>query len=275
MQSRVKWTLYANGNIERIDTGGDQLFQGQVGTTEYYLHLQKDNTTWFPTDSLFIAFVRPDGRAVNMVMRRLPSNDGWFHVSNGWETDVDTDRFSDELRVSFIAKRYSQFDTSTVSQTKTTETDIVYIHPSSGYTPLGIEPDAEAQMLEMFAELQDSVLATSNKVDALVQPPDNSEANREGTARIEITPDGRLKPIELKGATGAPGKDGAGGQDGKDGKDGEPGIDGIDGKDGADGEFIFPNFRIDLSTGYLIQEQEVSNLSFSINAAGHLVVDNK
>lgn len=47
-----------------------------------------------------------------------------------------------------------------------------------------------------------------DSVDALLQPPDNMDADKVGTPSVELTEDGRLKFSELKGEKGDTGDKG-------------------------------------------------------------------
>lgn len=83
-----------------------------------------------------------------------------------------------------------------------TSADIPFtVYPSSAYTDF--EPVEESLTVRI-----------QQRVDALTQPPDCSEAGNVGTPSVTVKADGRFKFSNLKGE---PGRDG---RDGKDGKDG-------------------------------------------------------
>lgn len=91
-----------------------------------------------------------------------------------------------------------------------TSADVPFtVYPSSAYNDF--EPVEESLTVRI-----------QQRVDALMQPPDISEASQVGTPSVALTADGRFKFSNLKGETG---------QDGKDGKDGVSGTVqwGIDG----------------------------------------------
>ena len=80
-------------------------------------------------------------------------------------------------------------------------TDVGDSDVSDGETvdPVGGELARLNDMSVRFEQLEDSV-------DALLQPPDNSDANKVGTPSVELTEDGRLKFNELKGQKGDTGE---------------------------------------------------------------------
>lgn len=67
--------------------------------------------------------------------------------------------------------------------------------------PLGGELARLNDITVKVEQLEDSV-------DALLQPPDNTDASKVGTPNVELTDDGRLKFNELKGETGDKGETG-------------------------------------------------------------------
>lgn len=77
--------------------------------------------------------------------------------------------------------------------------------------PSGANTDFEPVDESLTVRLQ-------QRIDALIQPPDCTEAGNVGTPTVEVKADGRLKFANLKG---------------------EPGRDGVDGKDGVSGAVMW------------------------------------
>lgn len=100
-----------------------------------------------------------------------------------------------------------------------TSADIPFtVYPSNAYTDF--EPVEESLTVRI-----------QQRVDALTQQPDCTEAGNVGTPSVTVKADGSFKFSNLKGEPGHDGRDGRDGIDGKDGKNGVNGTTqwGIDG----------------------------------------------
>jgi uncharacterized repeat protein (TIGR02543 family) len=163
MQSKFYFEMQANGNLSRFTREDDVIYQGQVGTVEYYLTMAADagDNAWVASDVVFIALTRPDGRSTQRLMIR--DGDGWYITSNGWESDVEVEESGDVVTVSFIARRYTSSDYATYS-TKTTQQITVPIMPSSGFTPLDISEEDVDELLQVIGDVQDKANAAYVRV---------------------------------------------------------------------------------------------------------------
>lgn len=137
MKSKIYFVYQPNGNIVKVESNDDKLYQGQVGTAEYRIDMAEANNAnnWQSGDTVFISFIRPDLKTASQLMTY--DGTGWYYLSNGWETDCDISEVSD-LSVSFVMRRYSTLDSTLLVANKTTEAATVSIYPTAGYTPLNI-----------------------------------------------------------------------------------------------------------------------------------------
>lgn len=112
--------------------------------------------------------------------------------------------FTDTVGDLELVFTYSEVNTENKAATRLAsgiyKTTVADSDVSTGDTvdPTGGELARLNDMTVKVEQLEDSV-------DALLQPPDNTDAGKVGTPSVELTEDGRLKFSELKGDKGDPG----------------------------------------------------------------------
>lgn len=160
MRSTLKFYYKSDGTLERRDA--NSLFQGQVGTAEYYLYIDDDvSDPWLPTDVILITFGRQDGKTSSQQMLITPDRAGWVYTSNGWETDVPSGDETSSLNISFTRIRYSIVHSQKVQQVFPTETINVPVYPSAGYIPLNIADDDMSTLMQGIAQAADSAISAA------------------------------------------------------------------------------------------------------------------
>ncbi len=284
MQSKIEFVYEPNGNMLEQISKGDRLYAGQVGTAEYYLRManEDDPNNWTEDDYVFIAFQKSNGDAVN---RRMNFEDGvWHCVSDGWETNFENIGTSQNIRISFICRRYSA-DRQFVA-TKTTEQCTLAVLPSVQYSYLDKVEESSAEDLLQTIHNVESRFADFQQSAILINQA-KAEANTLPTGS-EATVD--IKRVDEKGNTlfsfGLPQGDTI-----KAFESGEPTIVGdktvtpitavrtdgerlkpveLSARNGRDGNGVF---ALDVENGDLvIYSEQVDSASFEITDDGYLSV---
>lgn len=150
MVSNIKFLYKPNGNIEQVSSDVVVLYAGGVATTIYTLEISKDIVSEvLPSDIVFISFKRPDGASAQQLMTHDPTKKHWYMISSGWELDGEIGGL---LEVNFVIRRFSKLPPQTLVSTKTTETVVLNISPSSAYIPQEIADNDAEEILAIIGE---------------------------------------------------------------------------------------------------------------------------
>lgn len=178
MQSKIIIELYGNGNLKRVETTGDKIYANGVSATEYYLYINSLTSLdyqWRNTDHVYINLTKPIAPFEPVSLKMEPTTiklengsfiNGWVYLSNGYETSLEVPQDSLPLIISFLARRFSLVNGTTLVMEKPTQEHVEPIYPSGRFNPRKIDnyplTDIETRLDDLTLNKMDKVPTATN-----------------------------------------------------------------------------------------------------------------